>query len=323
MKVYSSKWVGILGILGVVCLLPGIAAAQTDVQITKGASPSPVVPGATLTYTLTVENVGLDPAAIIVVKDPLPTGTVFVSCTPSQGTCTQSGGTVTASLGVLATTGATATATIVVKAPTLASGGCATPLTNVATVTAAGDANAANNTATTETFCSVTPSKVNGVADNIDPPVGESSPLTVIMKTADPGLGDLCKLTYMTLVQLLVDGSTELVPDAAGLVLVRRSCRDNSVLFESDQHSRPSARGKIDRKGNGSLEIQIKVSRAVVDRPITIFPLLTPPTTTPAALRTTLEVTGSNGKAVQFSAAPGWGYDLVVADRIKTPVPTP
>ncbi|MBI3249648.1 MAG: DUF11 domain-containing protein [Deltaproteobacteria bacterium] len=315
MKFYSSKWVGILGLLGVVGFLPGIAAAQTDVQITKGASPSPVVPGGTLTYTLTVENVGLDPAAVIVVKDPLPAGTVFVSCTPSQGTCVQSGGTVTASPGVLATTGATATATIVVKAPTVASGGCATPLTNIATVTAAGDANAANNTATTETTCAVTPSKVNGVADNIDPPPGESSPLTVTMKAADPGLGDLRNLTSMTLVDVLVEaGPNELAPSAAGLVLAPRSGgKANSMIFLSDQNSRPSARVKIDRKSNGSLEIQIKVSGAVVDSP----------TTTPTALRTTLQVAGSNGKSVQFSAAPSWGDDLVVADRIKTPVPTP
>src|SRR5207245_3040542 len=58
-----------------------------DVALTKTGSPSTVVSGSTLTYRLGVSNNGPGTATGVVLNDPLPVGTTFVSCTTSQGSC--------------------------------------------------------------------------------------------------------------------------------------------------------------------------------------------------------------------------------------------
>src|SRR6185295_13343758 len=90
------------------------ASAQTQVNpsanlsLTKTDSPDPVAAGQQLTYTLTAQNAGPSTATSVQVTDTLPGGVTFVSATPSQGTCGQASGTVTCSLGSLAS-GANAT----------------------------------------------------------------------------------------------------------------------------------------------------------------------------------------------------------------------
>jgi uncharacterized repeat protein (TIGR01451 family) len=88
-----------------------LVGATSDLSITKTDSPDPVTVGATLTYTLTVQNGGPLPATGVTVTDNLPAGVTFVSATPSQGSCSQTGGTVTCTIGNLAN-GASATAEI-------------------------------------------------------------------------------------------------------------------------------------------------------------------------------------------------------------------
>jgi uncharacterized repeat protein (TIGR01451 family) len=73
-----------------------------NLQITKTASPTSVVPGGTLLYTITIVNIGTAPAATLTVYDWLPTGTSTVadptlrfSYTP---TATVSGATNTATI---------------------------------------------------------------------------------------------------------------------------------------------------------------------------------------------------------------------------------
>ena len=73
-----------------------------DLSISKSASANTVALGGTLTYTITVSNIGASPAANATVTDPLPAGVSFVSCTASVGSCSQANGTVTALLGTLA-----------------------------------------------------------------------------------------------------------------------------------------------------------------------------------------------------------------------------
>ena len=97
----------------------------------KMAVPNPVAPGGIVAFTIVVGNTGGVPALGVMVSDPLPPGTTFVSCGASQGSCSPpSGGVVTASLGTLAP-GATATVTISVQAPAAPA-----TLTNTATATA-------------------------------------------------------------------------------------------------------------------------------------------------------------------------------------------
>ncbi|MDA1051087.1 MAG: SpaA isopeptide-forming pilin-related protein [Planctomycetota bacterium] len=122
-----------------------VTPLQVDVGITKTASPTTVTLGGTLTYTLTVTNNGPDPATGTSVVDTLPAGATFISATPSQGTASQTSGTVTAALGTLAS-GQSATITIIVTPTT--TNAIAGTVTNTATVSANEfDTNVTNNTA--------------------------------------------------------------------------------------------------------------------------------------------------------------------------------
>ena len=69
--------------------------------------------GAALTYDVVVTNNGPDPATLVTLSDPLPSGVLFASATSSQGSVSQSGGVVTADLGTIAS-GETATVSITV-----------------------------------------------------------------------------------------------------------------------------------------------------------------------------------------------------------------
>ncbi|HEX6097942.1 MAG TPA: Calx-beta domain-containing protein [Thermoanaerobaculia bacterium] len=119
-------------------------AGAVDLSIMK-SGPSTVSGGSPVTYTLTVANTGSANATNVVVTDPLPSGVVFVSATPSQGTCSGTT-TITCTLGTL-NAGASATITL----NTLAS---ATPqnVSNTASVTAnETEPNTTNNASTVPT----------------------------------------------------------------------------------------------------------------------------------------------------------------------------
>jgi uncharacterized repeat protein (TIGR01451 family) len=126
-------------------------AAETDVGITKSDSNDPAPTGRNLTYTLTVTNNGPDATPAVEVTDTLPASMTFVSATPSQGTCDQSGNVVTCQLGAMAS-GETDTVDIVVR-PTQAG-----RVTNTASVeTRTPDPNPANNTDSEDTtVCRIT-----------------------------------------------------------------------------------------------------------------------------------------------------------------------
>ena len=84
------------------------ASATTNVRplanlsLTKSDSPDPVLAGQLLTYSLSVANAGPSSATGVTVTDTLPAGVTFNSATPSQGSCSQSSGTVTCALGTIA-----------------------------------------------------------------------------------------------------------------------------------------------------------------------------------------------------------------------------
>lgn len=75
------------------------AAWAADPQISSfNDSPDPVPAGGNVTYTAQIRNSALEDAANVVVTVPVPSGSTFVSTTAP---CTQSGGTVTCSLGTV------------------------------------------------------------------------------------------------------------------------------------------------------------------------------------------------------------------------------
>jgi uncharacterized repeat protein (TIGR01451 family) len=138
--------------------------AGADLQITKTDSADPAVIGDSLTYTLTVKDDGPLDATNVTATDNLPSGLTYQSATPSQGTCSESSGTVTCALGDLANN-ATATVDITVTAPNAGS------VTNTASVSGdQGDGNASNNSASESTT-------VTGLADLSITKSGSPDPL--------------------------------------------------------------------------------------------------------------------------------------------------
>lgn len=124
----------------------------TDLAVTKSANPSPVAPGQTLTYTITVNNAGPNLATNVQVFDTLPGGVTFLSATgPSGSICSQAGGVVTCTLGSLAN-GASAVVTI-----TVTPNATGTITNTVTATTSVGDTNPGNNTATVNTPVQASP----------------------------------------------------------------------------------------------------------------------------------------------------------------------
>src|SRR5438552_1297188 len=93
-------------------------ASAPVLTITKSAAPSPVSPGANLTYTLAYANTGTANASGVVLSDTVPANTTFVSAT---GGGTLSGSVVSWAVGGLAA-GASGSVQLVVRV--------ASPLTN-------------------------------------------------------------------------------------------------------------------------------------------------------------------------------------------------
>jgi uncharacterized repeat protein (TIGR01451 family) len=79
----------------------GGGTGAPDLVVTEVASPTPANISQPLTFTFTVTNIGTAGATGVTLGDVLPPNMQFVSATPSQGTCSQSGGTVSCDLGGL------------------------------------------------------------------------------------------------------------------------------------------------------------------------------------------------------------------------------
>lgn len=119
-----------------------------NLRIVKTDSPDPVAVNSTLTYTLTVTNVGAVTATDATLSDPLPPGTQFSNVSTTQGTCTFAAGTVTCNFGSITTT----QAPIVVRINVIVLGTAVSPLSNTATVTSSnGDSDPSDNADTEPT----------------------------------------------------------------------------------------------------------------------------------------------------------------------------
>jgi len=81
------------------------AQQPCDLAVGKSGPASTTFSSGGIAYTLTVQNLGAGTATDVVVRDSLPSGLRYASAVPSQGTCTESGGKITCSLGDIAPAG--------------------------------------------------------------------------------------------------------------------------------------------------------------------------------------------------------------------------
>ena len=129
--------------------LPGGALAapgDANLSLTKSDSPDPVAEGATLTYTVAVQNLGPLAATDVVVTDPLSASNVdFVSASTTNGTCEQQANVVTCTLGTV-NAGSTTFVTILVRPKKTGT------LSNAASVASPDDNTPANNQDTETTL---------------------------------------------------------------------------------------------------------------------------------------------------------------------------
>lgn len=115
-----------------------VTALSADLEITKSSSKSPVKPGETFTYTITLKNNGPNAASDVSVQDILPSSLTLVEVNPSVGTWTAPNWAV----GNLAS-GVSKTLSMTVSVKSTASGN----IVNTATVTSSiADPNSNNNT---------------------------------------------------------------------------------------------------------------------------------------------------------------------------------
>jgi uncharacterized repeat protein (TIGR01451 family) len=132
--------------------------AVPDLTITKDDGLTTVVPGQTVTYTLTIRNVGNQDATGVVTRDTLPVNTMFVSAS-SGGTLAN--GVVTWNIGPLGGGGGSATRTLTVQVNNAVTPGVTT-VTNTATVaddgTNGADPTPNDNTATDTDLLPITTS---------------------------------------------------------------------------------------------------------------------------------------------------------------------
>ncbi|MBL8143401.1 MAG: DUF11 domain-containing protein [Acidobacteria bacterium] len=163
---------------------------SADLSLAKAsapAAPATVLPGATLTYTLTLANQGPDAALGITVTDTLPAAVSLNTCSAtSGGVCGGTGNAQTVTFASLAS-GASATITFVTTVTGAALPG--TTITNTASVNASsGDAVPANNSATTS-IAVPTLSDPTGDADTDGLPNGweQQYGLNPLSNTADNG----------------------------------------------------------------------------------------------------------------------------------------
>jgi uncharacterized repeat protein (TIGR01451 family) len=90
-----------------------LADGSADMSIAIAGSPSSVIVGGNITYTITATNNGPNGTTNVTVTDALPAEVTFVSATPSQGTCSDTS-TFTCNLGTI-NNGNSATISLVVK----------------------------------------------------------------------------------------------------------------------------------------------------------------------------------------------------------------
>ena len=226
-----------------------------DLAVTNTDSPDPVAVGQQLTYTVGVANAGPSSATGITLTDTLPAGVTFNSATPSQGSCSQSGGTVTCSLGTLANT-AGASVSIKVTPQSLGT------ITNQANVTSlTGDSNGINNGASQQTTVNASADLSLTKTDAPDPVlVGQLLTYSLTVSNAGPSAA-----TSVTITDTLPSGVTF---DSA--IASQGTCTESSgtvtcQLGTINSGLNATASIKVRPQSQGSITNQASVSSAAID----------------------------------------------------------
>jgi uncharacterized repeat protein (TIGR01451 family) len=153
-----------------------LATPSVTISKAEAVNPAPdgngsITPSSVITYTITVRNPpGAVPATGVVATDVVPSGTTYISCNTTQGTCSQSGGTVTYVIGSMAAN-STVTLTLVVTVNNPAE-----------------DGSTISNTASVVADTNIPGSIYTAVSNLVSYPVS-ASPVISIIKSASPPSG--------------------------------------------------------------------------------------------------------------------------------------
>jgi uncharacterized repeat protein (TIGR01451 family) len=161
---------------------------QADLAVTKSVSdPTPNV-GDTITYTVTLSDLGPDAATNVTVLDPLPSGLTFVASTPSQGSYNSLTG-----LWTVGTVSTTTPLTLQIQATVVSPN----PSTNTATINHADqfDPDLANNTSSATATPQVADLAVTKTVSNPTPNVGDTVTFTVTLTNNGPAAASGVDLT--------------------------------------------------------------------------------------------------------------------------------
>ena len=170
----------------------------SDISVTVTDAPDPVGYLANVTYTVTVINVGPEGALNVLLTNQLSAGLSFVSASAGQGSCSNSGSTVTCDLGYIGS-GNSAVVTVTASAQTTA--------TKTLTASVGGpsvDFNSSNNSSSASTIVSGSADLALTVTD-IPDPAATNSTLTYTLVVTNRGFSSA---TSVTLTSALPAGVT-------------------------------------------------------------------------------------------------------------------
>ena len=228
-------------------------AGGADLSIVKTDSIDPVAAGAEFSYTLTVSNAGPEAASGVVVSDTLPASLSFVSASGAGFTCANTAGTVRCTLATPLPAGASAAATIAVRAPTAGSS-----ISNEGVVSAStNDPNLANNRSTQTT--QINDRTAEQISDLLEEaavdPASEAALPVVSAECADPSsaLADVCD----EILDAADDGRTGEVTDALRAIAPDEVLAQQLVLREiaTTQFFNVDARLNELRRGGGGFSL--------------------------------------------------------------------